>query len=156
MAIYRAEKRAARTPEQIEAERARNKRYVEAHAEEVRERGAQWRARVGPEYFRQWRADNPDKVKAHNRRQVLRRHGITPEEYDEALAVQGGVCAICLNPPPEEDVLRQDHDHGTGGNRGLLCHNCNVGIGHLRDDPEIVAAALEYLLQWSLKDSMGA
>jgi hypothetical protein len=29
--------------------------------------------------------------------------------------------------------------------RGLLCHNCNVGIGNLRHDLKIIMAAAEYL-----------
>ena len=38
-----------------------------------------------------------------------------------------------------------DHDHETGEVRGVLCHNCNLAIGHLKDDPELVARALAYL-----------
>lgn len=38
-----------------------------------------------------------------------------------------------------------DHDHTTGAVRGLLCSACNTGIGHLKDDPAVVAAALHYL-----------
>ncbi len=38
-----------------------------------------------------------------------------------------------------------DHCHDTGKVRGLLCHNCNRGIGLLQDDPEIVRIALKYL-----------
>lgn len=60
---------------------------------------------------------------------------------------QGGLCAICLG-----DLLHRgdrfaavDHDHLTGHVRGLLCHRCNLGIGSLRDDADIVARAAEYL-----------
>ncbi len=41
--------------------------------------------------------------------------------------------------------LSIDHDHNTGDIRGLLCHNCNVAIGHLNDDPELLDAAAGYL-----------
>jgi hypothetical protein len=38
-----------------------------------------------------------------------------------------------------------DHDHVTGRVRALLCNLCNAGIGHLRDDPQIMQAAIEYV-----------
>jgi Recombination endonuclease VII len=57
------------------------------------------------------------------------------------LAEQAGVCAICSLDLP----LSIDHDHVTGEVRGLLCSNCNLGIGNLRDDPEIIGSAIRYL-----------
>jgi hypothetical protein len=38
-----------------------------------------------------------------------------------------------------------DHDHNTGEIRGLLCNNCNVGIGMLQHDPQLLACAIHYL-----------
>jgi hypothetical protein len=38
-----------------------------------------------------------------------------------------------------------DHDHNTGAVRGLLCHSCNTGLGHLGDSVETLARALDYL-----------
>lgn len=53
--------------------------------------------------------------------------GLTIEDYDRMLAEQGGVCAICGNPPKARR-LDVDHDHRTGAVRGLLCHRCNRGV----------------------------
>jgi hypothetical protein len=59
---------------------------------------------------------------------------------------QGGACAICKTPAADLDRrICVDHDHVTGGVRGLLCSNCNSAIGKLQDDPDVVAAALAYL-----------
>lgn len=60
------------------------------------------------------------------RRRAPRRHelGITLEEYEHLLELQGGGCGIC-GAEPKTRRLDVDHDHGTGEIRGLLCHTCN-------------------------------
>lgn len=66
-------------------------------------------------------------------------------EFDAMLVAQKGVCRICLLPPKEGKSLNIDHCHKTGRVRGLLCHNCNLGLGLFRDNPTILATAIEYL-----------
>lgn len=51
-------------------------------------------------------------------------------------------CAICGNTPKR---LRIDHDHDTGKYRGLLCDNCNIGLGHFKDSPDRLRKAILYL-----------
>lgn len=82
----------------------------------------------------------------------LAKFGITPDQYREMLDAQGGVCAICEQPERVRDArngrlkaLAVDHDHETGAVRGLLCQNCNKGIGNLGDSPERLIAAAAYL-----------
>lgn len=83
--------------------------------------------------------------RAHPRQQrtyrLRRKYGLTADEFDRIAAEQDGLCAICrLNPPTVVD-----HDHETGLVRGLLCQDCNLGIGKLRDSADIVERAAEYL-----------
>lgn len=54
-------------------------------------------------------------------------YGITIEDYDRMLEEQGGLCAICRNPPITYR-LAVDHDHDTGAVRGLLCPPCNRAL----------------------------
>lgn len=87
----------------------------------------------------------------------MRRYGLTPKDYDEFLARQGGRCAICgTDDPPVrgkgngasqqlKKLFVVDHCHITGRVRGLLCRKCNTGIGGLDDDPRLVRSALKYL-----------
>jgi hypothetical protein len=63
---------------------------------------------------------------------------------------QGGVCAICEKKETRKykgKIIRLsiDHNHKTGEIRGLLCHGCNVGIGHFSDSIEFLLKAINYL-----------
>jgi hypothetical protein len=52
-------------------------------------------------------------------------------------------CIICGDTQRQQ--LAIDHDHRTGGVRGALCNRCNLGLGHFRDDPELLRLAALYL-----------
>lgn len=68
--------------------------------------------------------------------------GIAKEEYARAYEARAtGVCVICGSSGP----VVVDHDHKTGMVRGALCTNCNLGIGHFKDDPELLEYAALYL-----------
>ena len=72
------------------------------------------------------------------------KYGITESDYDSMLSDQGGVCAICADPPKDR-ALCVDHDHSTGAVRALLCNRCNLGLGYFRDDAAFLQKATEYL-----------
>ncbi len=79
-----------------------------------------------------------------------RRFGITPEEYEKRFQSQSGTCAICKQPETatrlgKVKALSVDHCHKTGAIRGLLCSDCNTGIGKLKDDPKVLRSAIQYL-----------
>lgn len=60
---------------------------------------------------------------------------------------QGGLCAICKQPPSSGRYkkLCVDHDHKTAKVRGLLCYNCNMGLGYFHDNSIALEAAVAYL-----------
>lgn len=72
---------------------------------------------------------------------VKRRYGMSAEDADRMLAEQDGLCAVCAQRPAEY----VDHDHTTGSVRGLLCFNCNGGLGQFRDDADLLDLAIDYL-----------
>jgi hypothetical protein len=69
---------------------------------------------------------------------------MSPSEFQERLSSQDNRCAICQKHITGRDIHR-DHDHGTGDWRGLLCTNCNLGLGNFQDDSELLMAAAFYL-----------
>ena len=80
-------------------------------------------------------------------RYLFRTYGIRADRYDEILASQGGVCAICKCECNRQNSKRfcVDHDHATGVVRGLLCFQCNVGLGKFLDNAAILREAANYL-----------
>lgn len=66
---------------------------------------------------------------------------ITPDEYDQVLAEQHGLCAICGRPPKPGKRLAVDHDHTTGFVRGLLCFMCNKRVLGARSADVLVKTA---------------
>jgi hypothetical protein len=80
-------------------------------------------------------------------------------ERGEAAAIwfekQKPMCKICgktVHKAPENSKDKQnqaviDHDHKTGKLRGLLCHQCNVGIGNFKDSIDRLMNAILYLLK---------
>ena len=81
---------------------------------------------------------------APGRRTVLKKYGLTQIDFEVMYEAQGGMCAIC-----ERKSIRKsfcvDHDHTTGKVRGLLCGECNIGLGKFKDNLDLLKKAVEYL-----------
>jgi hypothetical protein len=109
------------------------------------DRVLEWQRENRDRYLQRLRDYNgtPAKRLSNRKSHLKRKYGLTLEEFDEMLAAQGGGCAICGNP--EADNV--DHDHVTGRVRGILCWNCNVGVGQFEDDEDRLAAATAYVTQ---------
>lgn len=95
------------------------------------------------------RIRNQNRVAADPGYLLRRRYLITQEEFDQLLASQDNKCAICFDKLLPKGLrassITVDHEHGTTKVRGLLCRNCNVGLGHFKDDPIRLANAIRYL-----------
>ena len=75
-----------------------------------------------------------------------RYYGITLEEYEILLTKQNNSCAICNAPTGSNGKrLSVDHNHQTGEVRGLLCDDCNIGLGKFKDNSNLLAIAINYL-----------
>lgn len=86
-------------------------------------------------------------------KKVCEARKITLDQHREMVERQNNVCAICGEPETRKgktgDTLRLtiDHCHTTNKVRGLLCHNCNTGIGKFKDDSIRMYRAIRYVKQ---------
>lgn len=93
--------------------------------------------------LREKRAEDPERFRDYERRH---NYGLAPGEFQKMLAGQNHQCAICrTDSPAPRSNFAVDHDHETGIVRGLLCTNCNIGIGNLKHSETILLAAVSYL-----------
>jgi len=98
------------------------------------------------------------------RRSHLRKFGITLEEWVALYEEQGGCCPICEKQLPELAQLHvvkprstswnsrdwnTDHCHTTGKVRGILCRQCNMGLGSFNENANALAKAIEYIKKHS-------
>jgi transketolase len=106
-------------------------------------------------YQQQYREENR---KALSDKERQRRFGITPEGYSDLFKSQNGTCAICKQPETatrlgKVKALAVDHCHRSGVVRGLLCADCNTGIGKLKENKNILLSAIRYLDKHSEQSS---
>ena len=77
---------------------------------------------------------------------LRRRYGITLAEYEAMFEAQGRVCAICGSDGKIRG-FNVDYRRQIGKVMGILCHQCNSGLGLFRKDPERVRSAMKYLIK---------
>lgn len=148
-----------------EAYRAYHKAYAAAHREKLTAQHRQWQLAHAAE-LRLYRQRHHAKrlatdlagVRAEQRAAWLaRRYGLTDLEFNAMLLAHDHRCAIC-GTTDDGAALHIDHNHATGVVRGLLCGNCNRGVGLFRDDPSVIDRAAAYLRRFeeNADDAPGA
>jgi len=152
----------ATNPINKEQNRLRANRWNAENRERAREisnRSKKKQREANPEKFAEqnktWRSKNVEKLRLY---EIKRKFDLSLEEYEELLCKQNGACAICECPETATrgGVVRKlavDHCHDTGKVRGLLCSNCNTGIGKLKDRASLVLKAYKYLEKHSADTS---
>jgi hypothetical protein len=129
------------------------RRYYAMNRRAAIERARRWQEKNRERHVakqRLYRHQNRERIQRANRsRHLVKKYGITLDEYEALSESQNHLCQICGDT--EEGGLHVDHDHRTGEIRGLLCGRCNKAIGLFDDDPTRVLAAERYLVQTSRK-----
>lgn len=128
---------------------AKNQAWVAAHRDKVKEYQDRYRAnnrQTRLESQRKWRDKNQHRLPAMRRSGMLRKlYGLTIDSYNALLLKQGGKCAICetIILPGNKSAI--DHDHDTGEVRGILCTQCNTGLGNFKESIALLHWAANYL-----------
>lgn len=79
-------------------------------------------------------------------RHYKHKYGINEKEYRDLVDLFGGQCGICGKTEKEEGKrLSVDHCHTTGEVRGILCMDCNVSLGRMKEDPSLLREMIRYI-----------
>jgi hypothetical protein len=134
-------------PECIDCAKAYRRKWYEANREAAIRRTLKWRDDNRDRYddYRAEYRQRPERKRKMRDLYYRRTFGISADDVDALIEVQGGVCAICGITPEREASWHVDHDHETGAVRGVLCIDCNHGIGKLGDSIERLERAIAYL-----------
>ena len=98
------------------------------------------------EYEKEYSKTDKYKEKIRKIRWKEQNIDITYEQYLKMFLEQKGSCAICGSTTNQFNKgMCVDHNHSNGKIRGLLCTDCNRGIGSLKDDISLLKKAIEYL-----------
>lgn len=99
------------------------------------------------EQVKVWQATHKAKHPRGQKNRYLKyKYGIDIDEFDRMFDEQHGKCGICGQLFSEDLIPYVDHEHTEDGHvRGLLCLQCNTGLGNFRDSKYILAWAVEYL-----------
>lgn len=106
------------------------------------------RAPLQRKHARAFKMREPERKTRQDRGTWLRsKYKLSLELFEKLIEEQGGVCMICKVAPSGigTNHWNVDHDHVTGRRRGLLCGNCNRGLGLFKDDPARCEEAASYL-----------
>lgn len=125
----------------VREERARaNREWRKVHGPEVAAK-----LRLRRETDAEWREEQNARLRGRSQRHVQLKHhyNLTTDQYAAMVADQAGCCAICQQSSSR--TLHVDHCHATGKIRALLCSRCNAALGSMRDNPDLLRAAADYL-----------
>jgi len=115
---------------------------------------------------RAWTARNREKVREFSREykatpsakaktrlnHVLHNYQLTEEELVQMMNNQKGCCEVCgdsLVKPDSKRFYAVDHNHTTGAVRGLLCNECNLVLGYVKEDKDTLLKAIAYLEKYN-------
>lgn len=105
-----------------------------------------WCKQCNKEAIKKRYAENPEYRKQVKSNKYLREFGITLEDYNLMYEEQNGNCAICKEHSSTHDrLLAIDHCHTTGKIRKLLCKNCNLALGLIKENKETLNTMISYL-----------
>ncbi len=145
--------------------KARQKEYMKKHYQKNKEKINEkmkpyikrWQ-KENPEYLKEYRQKHKEKIKELCKKAHLKKfYNLSLEDYNEMVKQQNNKCAICGNEETNTHKgnsvnLSLDHNQKTGKVRELLCKDCNVTLGNLKEDISLFYKCIEYLEKHKTKE----
>ena len=116
--------------------------------------GRKWRSK-NPEKSKlstmRWRNNNPEKIKNYERKRNYQNYGISIEIFEKMLKEQNNRCknkgcAVEMTIGKKSNSAHLDHNHTTGKVRGILCANCNLALGKVKENLDILRGLEDYII----------
>ncbi len=139
--VVKSERHAAWRCANPEKAKENSRAWNKAHPAEAKAYNRSWNKKHRKERNkrrRAWHAINPEKTREYNHKRM---YNLSADTYRTMLQDQNNSCASC----GESKKLQIDHDHETGQVRGLLCGDCNVAAGRLKDSSKLAHKLIKYL-----------
>lgn len=129
-----------------EKKRARARKWYEENRDRARAKQRIWyqnNREKALTYAKEWRENNPEKFKDYS---LKFHYGLSLEEYNALWSAQGEACGGCGSTSPRHKKgWHLDHCHDTKKVRGILCHHCNISLGHMQDSAENLRRLADYI-----------
>jgi hypothetical protein len=74
----------------------------------------------------------------------MRKYGLSSKEYNELMSKTN--CDLCDREFDSSKNKHIDHCHTTNVVRGVLCRQCNLALGHVKDDISLLRRMINYIL----------
>jgi len=122
-----------------------NKEYMKLYRERHKEKQKKYQQEYKQQHKEKLRLYKEIWYKNKRGDKLYKTYGITLKEFYNMLELQDYCCSICNII--FSDVIKPyvDHNHKTGKVRGLLCMNCNTGLGHFKDNYKNLVKAARYV-----------
>lgn len=105
------------------------------------------------ETTKRWRKKNPEKNKTAAWKAFIKReYSLTPEQYQQIIKNQNGICPLCLKQLGASNTIAMDHCHKSKKIRQILHKKCNSVLGFAEDNPFILSRAIAYLYKHNDED----
>ena len=142
------------------------KQYYKDNKEKIDRRTTKWyknNVEKAREYMKQYCKNHREEKKKYDKEHkeelkeyrtqyyIKKLYGLSHEGWLKLYKNQDGRCAICKKLFEKPSDACVDHNHKTDEVRGLLCKNCNFGLGYFNDDLEIVKEAINYTSHFNLR-----
>jgi hypothetical protein len=138
------------TPDVFENNQSRNGKWARENAVQNRKNAKKWNRANRKRYNSNKSRSAKNNPEATKNAQLRIKFNINLEQYNKIFYLQNHKCAICKDECLTGRQLAVDHDHKTGKVRGLLCMECNIGLGKFKDSTDRLMKAIKYIVKNSV------